>query len=107
MSLVTGSPLVEVKKILPRQIVSLFRVVVAGDQVKQGKPHPESYLKAARLFNLKPEQCLVVENAPLGIESAKRAGMFCVALTTSLPREYLTQADIIVGSLHDIRGIIG
>ena len=102
LGLVTGSPCVEVNKILPREIIALFKVVVAGDQVKKGKPNPEPYLKAASLFGLTPAQCLVVENAPLGIESAKRAGMFCVALTTSLPREYLTRADIIVGKLQDI-----
>jgi len=43
-----------------------------------------------------------VENAPLGIESAKKAGMFCVAITTSLPQEYLKKADLIVDKLQDI-----
>jgi beta-phosphoglucomutase-like phosphatase (HAD superfamily) len=63
-------------------------------------------LKAARILGLEPRQCLVVENAPFGIESAKKAGMFCVAITTSLPKEHLKKADIIVDRLEDITGII-
>ncbi|MDD2679408.1 MAG: HAD family phosphatase [Candidatus Omnitrophica bacterium] len=106
LGLVTGSPLVEVNKILPHKISSLFKAIVAGDQVKKGKPDPGPYLKAARLLNSRPSQCVVVENAPLGIESAKRAGMFCVAVTTSLPKEYLSKADIIVDKLQDIPGLI-
>lgn len=106
LGLVTGSPLNDVGKIVPRSILSLFKVVVAGDQVKKGKPHPEPYLRAARLLKIKPAQCLVVENATFGIESAKRAGMPCIAVTTSLPREYLRKADIIVDRLEDISGLI-
>ena len=74
--------------------------------VKKGKPHPEPYLKAAEALSLKPAQCLVVENAPFGIESAKRAGMFCVAVATSLPKEYLKGADTVVDELSQITGII-
>jgi len=106
LGMVTGTPLVEVKKILPQSIKKLFNAVVTGDLVKQGKPHPEPYLKAALALGAKPNECLVVENAPLGIESAKRAGMACIAVTTSLPKEYLSLADIVVDNLDEIYGII-
>ncbi|MDD3087139.1 MAG: HAD family phosphatase [Candidatus Omnitrophica bacterium] len=106
LGLVTGSPIEEVEKILPAKIRLLFNSIVAGNQVKRGKPHPEPYLKCAQSIGLKPRQCLVVENAPFGIESAKKAGMFCVALTTSLPREYLSKADIVADKLSDIFGFI-
>ena len=106
LGIVTGTPLEELNKILPRNIRDLFDAVVTGDSVKKGKPHPEPYLKAASLLGLWPKQCLVVENAPFGIASAKKAGMFCIAITTSLPRDYLKQADIIVDRLEDITGII-
>jgi beta-phosphoglucomutase len=96
----------ELKEILPLRIYNLFDYAVTGDHVKRGKPHPDPYLKAAKGLGLRPRECIVVENAPLGIESAKRAGMFCVALTTSLPREYLKRADVVVDSLEDITGII-
>jgi len=106
LGLVTGSPLQEVHKILPLKILSLFDSVVAGNQVKRGKPHPEPYIKCAKSLGLRPAQCVVIENAPFGIESAQKAGMFCIALTTSLPREYLKKADIIADDLTDISGII-
>jgi beta-phosphoglucomutase len=106
LGLVTGTPDDEIKEILPGGIEGLFDTVIAGNQVEHGKPHPEPYLKAALSLCLKPSQCLVVENAPLGIKSAKRAGMFCIALTTSLPKEYLKAADITVNNLEEITGLI-
>lgn len=106
LGLVTGSPLREVDTILPAKIISQFKIIVAGDQVKKGKPDPEPYLRAANLFGFKPLLCLVVENAPLGIESAKKAGMPCIAITSSLPKEYLKKADFIIDKLQDIPGLI-
>jgi len=106
LGLVTGSPIDEVEKILPAKVRLLFDSIVAGNQVKRGKPHPEPYLKCAQSMGLKPRQCLVVENAPFGIVSAKKAGMFCVALTTSLPKEYLSKADIVADKLSDIFGFV-
>ena len=106
LGLVTGTPVDQLRKILPRRIERLFDALVTGDRVRHGKPHPEPYQKAAKLLRLRPCECLVVENAPLGIRSAKAAGMFCVALTTSLPRQYLRGADIVVDRLEDITGVI-
>ena len=106
LGLVTGTPDREIKEILPQRIEGLFDTIIAGNQVKHGKPHPEPYLKAALSLGLRPKECVVVENAPLGIESAKRAGMFCIALATSLPEEYLREADIVVNELEEIIGII-
>jgi beta-phosphoglucomutase len=106
LSLVTGTPNDEVKRILPKRIYNLFNGLVCGDHVKKGKPHPEPYLRAAKLLDLRPQECAVIENAPYGIESAKKAGMFCIALTTSLPQAYLKKADMIVDRLEDITGII-
>ncbi|MFA6216854.1 MAG: HAD family phosphatase [Candidatus Omnitrophota bacterium] len=102
LGLVTGTPRREIERILPVPIRRLFDHVVAGDQVKEGKPHPEPYLKAAKSLKVKPKECVVIENAPFGIESAKRAHMFCIALTTSLPREYLRGADMVVNELKEI-----
>jgi beta-phosphoglucomutase len=102
LALVTGTPLFEVEKILPVKIKKFFDVLVTGDQLKNGKPAPDPYLEAARRLKLSPEKCLVIENSPLGITSAKRAGMFCIALTTSLPEEYLRKADLIANQLEEI-----
>ena len=106
LGLVTGTPVEGVKEVLPKNILNLFDCVVGGDSVKKGKPHPEPYLKAARLLKVGPSECVVVENAPFGIESAKRAKMFCVAITTGLPRQYLKKADMVVDKLEEITGVI-
>lgn len=106
LGLVTGTPLVEVKKILSRKTLCLFDCVVSGDSVKMGKPHPEPFLLAAQRLNVPPGRCFVIENAPHGIESAKKAGMFCAAITTSLPRQYLRQADAVVDSFKEIMGLV-
>ncbi len=106
LGLVTGTPLREVERILPVSIRRLFDHVVAGDQVKEGKPHPEPYLKAAKALKVKPQECVVIENAPLGIKSAKRAHMFCIALTTSLPHEYLKGADAVFCEFKEISSFI-
>lgn len=58
---------------------------VSPDQGFRGKPHPDLFLEAARRLGVPPEACLVFEDAPLGIEAARRAGMRAVALTTTLP----------------------
>lgn len=106
LALVTGTPRKEVKRILPKAIISDFDAIVAGDEIKNGKPHPEPYLKAAKVLGIKPGRCIVVENAPNGIKAAKAAKMFCFAVTTSLPVEYLRGADIIVDKLEQITGYI-
>lgn len=107
LALVTGTNAKEVEKILPARIKRFFEYIVPGDSVRKGKPHPDPYLKAARLLKLKPCQCAVIENAPYGIQSAKRAKMFCIAVTTSLPKEYLNGADMIAGSLEEVNAILG
>lgn len=73
--------------------LALFDAVVAGDEVSQGKPHPEPYQTAASRMGFAPSECLAVENAPLGVRSAKAAGMTCVALETTLPAVRLPGAD--------------
>ncbi len=102
LALVTGTPQAEVRRILPASLRRHFECIVAGDQVKKGKPHPEPYLTAASRLGVRPAACVVVENAPYGIASARQAGMFCIAVTTSLPKEYLRRADRIIDGLDAI-----
>jgi len=101
LGLVTGTPIKEVERILPSGIKNKFKVIVSGDRVKHGKPHPESFLKAAKELKVKASECAVLENAPLGIRAAKSAGMFCIGITTSLPAAYLKKADAVVDTLED------
>jgi beta-phosphoglucomutase len=89
----------------PREF-GLFDFIVTGDDIKNPKPHPEPYLKCAEGLGARPEECVVVENAPLGVESAKSAGMICIAFTSTLTPEYLKRADFVVDSLKEVEDII-
>jgi mannitol-1-/sugar-/sorbitol-6-phosphatase len=77
-------------------------VIVTADDVVNGKPHPEPFLQAARLINVDPRRCLVVEDAPKGLEAAQAAGCFTLAVATTTPREAL-DADAIVADLSEVR----
>ena len=86
------------------RIRSYFEAIVAGDEVTRCKPDPEIYLTAAAKLGLKPEECVVFEDAEAGIEAAKRAGIKVVALATTFSREFLegTEADVIVDDFRDV-----
>jgi len=71
----------------------------------RGKPHPDIFLEAARRLVVVPADCIVFEDAPLGIEAARSAGMLAVALTTSLPREEFDAFDNIVAVVPDLTTI--
>lgn len=103
LALVTGTSQDEVFNLLPKSIINLFETIVTGSDVQFGKPHPEPYLTALKQLNLKPHEAVVIENAPLGIASAKAAKITCFALMTSLPKEYLKAADRIFKSIADLR----
>jgi len=74
--------------------------VLSGADVVNGKPHPEPYLRALEMFGHKACESIVVENAPFGIQSAKEAGIYTVALETSLPAEHLSNADKIFPNMR-------
>ncbi|MEW6381933.1 MAG: HAD family phosphatase [bacterium] len=106
LALVTGTSQNEVDSILPARLSSLFEVIITGDRVRRGKPAPDPYLAALEKLNIRPHEALVIENAPYGIQAAKGAGLLCIAVTTSLPREYLQQADVILDSVQEVRELL-
>jgi sugar-phosphatase len=79
------------------------KVMVAADDVTNGKPHPEPYLKGAELLAVNPVECLVIEDAPAGIRSAHAGGMKVVALTSTYRAAALREADEVVQKLEQIR----
>ena len=79
--------------------------VVSPADGLRGKPHPDIFLEAARRLGLPPAQCLVFEDAPLGIEAARRAGMKAVALTTTLPASAFTGYPNLIASASDFRAL--
>ena len=76
----------------------VFDVIVSGANLP-GKPEPVLFLEVARLLGASAECCVVVEDAVAGVEAAKRAGMACIAVTTTNPAEALAAADVVVNRL--------
>lgn len=77
-------------------IKKYFKTVVNSSHIKKGKPDPEIYIKTASLLGIPPKNCLVFEDAVVGINSAKAAGMNVIAIATTQPKEELFGADMIV-----------
>ena len=91
--IVTGSGQLSLLDKLNHHYPDIFRreLMVTAFDVKHGKPHPEPYLMGMQKGGLRPEECIVVENAPLGVRAAKAAGIFTVAINTGpLPDSVLT-----------------
>jgi beta-phosphoglucomutase family hydrolase len=77
-------------------IKKYFEVVVNSSHITKGKPDPEIYMKTASLLGVPAKNCLVFEDAVVGIKSAKAAGMKVIAIATTHPKEELSEADMIV-----------
>jgi len=84
---------------------SYIDACVTKEDVIKGKPAPDTFLKAAQRLSLQPQNCIVVEDAVHGVEAAKTAGMFVIALTTTRDRADLLEADIIVNSLDELEAV--
>ncbi len=78
-------------------------VLVTSDDVVNGKPDPEPYLKGAMRLGFGPAECLVIEDAPAGIESARAGGMKVIGMASTYGAEKLTRADAIVQKLAGIQ----
>ena len=109
LALATGARRLEVEFILKKaKIRGLFTAIISADDVKQGKPHPESFLTALKILNerrlvdtpeIKPGECLVIEDSLHGLAAAKAAGMKGAAVTTSYSAEQLKEASLIIDTM--------
>jgi HAD superfamily hydrolase (TIGR01509 family) len=77
-------------------LIPYFKYIFTINDVSKPKPAPDIYLLSTEKMRLKPEECVVIEDSPVGIEAAKRAGMKCIAVVHTLPREKLKKADLIL-----------
>jgi beta-phosphoglucomutase family hydrolase len=78
-----------------------FDAVVGAADVPRGKPHPDVFLAAAERCGVAPADCIVFEDAPLGVEAARRAGMRTVVLTTTLPAAAFAGFDNVIQIVSD------
>jgi len=77
-------------------------VMVTADDVVNGKPHPEPYLKGAELLGVDPKECLVIEDAPAGIRSAHAGGMKVIGLASTYKESAIREADTVIAKLAQI-----
>ncbi|HXZ95020.1 MAG TPA: beta-phosphoglucomutase family hydrolase [Dehalococcoidia bacterium] len=83
-------------------LAGIFDCVVFGQEVTESKPSPQIYLLAAEKLAAIPNDCVVIEDSPLGVKAAKAAGMKCLAITNTHPQQKLEEADRVVDSLENV-----
>ncbi|HKI25743.1 MAG TPA: HAD family hydrolase [Candidatus Sulfotelmatobacter sp.] len=79
------------------------KVLVTSDDVSHGKPHPEPYLKGAEGLGVAPEECVVIEDAPAGIQSARASGMKVIGMASTYAADALEHAHAVVGKFRQIQ----
>ena len=103
LALVSSTPKENIELITKTMgIKKYFNLFINGGDVKEGKPNPQAFLLAAKKLGVEPKNCVVMEDAVVGVQAAKRAGMYCVAVTNAYRREDISEADIVVNSLEEI-----
>ena len=110
LALATSSVSASARPFLERTgIRHFFDVIVTGDEIERGKPHPDIYMLAAEKLEMGSDSCLVIEDALAGIAAAKAANMRVAAIPDSRfvdPREYTKEADYVLRDLSEIPALI-
>jgi beta-phosphoglucomutase family hydrolase len=102
MALVSSAPKENIELIGNElNIAEYFNCIVSGHEVAESKPSPQIYLSAAEKLGAEPKDCIVIEDSPLGVKAAKAAGMKCLAVANSHPKDELKEADKVVDSLEE------
>jgi len=109
LAICSGALLDEIELLLKgANLRNYFDCIVSAEQVKKGKPDPEGFSLALKLLNdkthqeIKPQDCIVIEDSHWGLEAAKNAGMHTIAITNSYPADQLKPADRIVANLSEL-----
>jgi beta-phosphoglucomutase len=103
-ALVTACARKNMEKSIDTEHQKLFEFIISGDDVTHSKPNPDPYLIAQKELGLEVSECVAIENAPLGVESVKNAGMICIAVESTLGRQYLQKADFIINEIQELTG---
>lgn len=83
-------------------IDKLFEIIITGHDIKKGKPDPQVFLLACQKLGMQPEECIVFEDAVLGVEAAKRGNFSCVGIDRYHHPSRLAQADLVVSDLSEL-----
>ena len=85
------------------KIIDLFDSIVGAEDIDRSKPDPEIFLISAKRLNVKPEECIVVEDSKLGVEAAKKAGMKCLGyVNPSSGKQDLSKADFVADDFYKL-----
>ena len=107
LALVTGAIRQEAELTLKYfKIKDCFKVTITGDDTINGKPDPEPYIRAVEYLHISPDDCVIIEDSSIGVESAKRAGIECIAVLTTHQKEDLTKADFIAKDFKEVEEYI-
>ena len=103
LALASSAPIENIQLLMTGlDLNNCFKVIISGRDIAEGKPSPQGFLLAAQKLEVKPENCIVIEDAVAGVTAAKRARMHCVAVTNTHPRTSLMEADLIVDTLEAV-----
>lgn len=98
----SSGPPANIDALIEELMVGPFFDALVSGAAMPGKPAPDVFLEASRTIGIPPSHCIVVEDAIAGVQAARNAGMSCIAVTTTNPREALTDADIVVDTLEEL-----
>ena len=102
LGLVTSSRRNLIDQIWKEEELAYFSAIVSADDIDRFKPYPDPYLKAVQKIEQEPVNCLVIENAPAGIQSACSANISCFAISSTLPEEKLSGAKQVFPNLKSL-----
>ena len=103
LGLVSSAPKENINLVLSElNLERVFDCIVFGQEVSESKPSPQIYLLAAEKLEVPPNDCVVIEDSPLGVKAAKTGGMKCLAIANTHPQQKLEEADKVVDSLENV-----
>ncbi len=102
IAIVTAGHKDQLEKTVPNSFLNFFNAIVTGDQILKNKPFPDPYLKAAELLDINANECIALENAPLGITSAIDAGCYCIAIASTVSPSLLNHADKVFNDFEQL-----
>lgn len=102
LGIVTASSRQKLEKTVPTAFLQKFKAVISRELAGRGKPFPDPYLLGLQKLGLRKDKCIVIENAPLGIQAAKRAGLYCIAIASTMKKEELIGADTVISTFSEL-----
>jgi beta-phosphoglucomutase len=106
IGLVSGSARQNIQAVIAAREMELFDITVCAEDYTLAKPDPEPYLIGVEKLGLKPSEVVVIENAPLGIQSARAAGVTVIGLMSTLPADELFEAHYLIKSLDTLQKLL-